>query len=301
MIDWRSAVTWFPGIGSSVRDARRGLYFTWRLRRARIIARTSRSATRAVPWTVLDVVVAATWTFALLAGAAIGLVLLRMALAFGFALAESSGHVHSGTFDRLMDTLHPYMPLASLLLLALAGCGAVFYGIYRTTIRRYHLPWAALSLRHAGWKTYALAGALIVPLSLAGALITRGESMLLHTPIHDARDTLLTRGIAALPLNFLQLFVILVLVMPVAEEVFFRGFLYRLLRRDFPLWAAASGSAVPYGLLHGVPLLLPWFFFMGIAYALVVERTQSLYCSIILHSLVNALATLGIIAVICNW
>jgi membrane protease YdiL (CAAX protease family) len=218
-----------------------------------------------------------------------------------FAVGESSGHVRSGTFAALTAALHPYTILATLVLLGGMACCALFYSIQRTTICRYQLSWSALYYRPAGWRAYGLVAALFVPLSLAGALITQVESRLLAVPLHNPQTALLTHGVAPLPLNFALLCLLLVVVMPIAEETFFRGFLYRLLRRDLPLWAAASVSALPFAALHGAPLLMPWFFFMGCAYALVVERTQSLYCSIILHSMANALATLGLMAVICNW
>jgi membrane protease YdiL (CAAX protease family) len=301
MIDWRSAAAWFPGIGSSVRDVRRSLRFTWRLRLARFTVRVAGSANAAVPWTVLDVAAVVLWTTALLAGGAIGLFLLRLLISFAFALGESTGHVRSGTFDRLTAAVHPYATLVFLSLLGGIACCGLFYSIHRTTIRKYRLSWSALHFRHAGWRTYGLVAALFVPLSVAGALIMRVESTLVAMPIHNPQDTMLTRGVAALPGNFALLFVLLVVVIPIAEETFFRGFLFSLLRRDLPLWAAASASALPFAALHGAPLLMPWFFFMGIAYALVVERTQSLYSSIVLHSVVNAVATLGLIALICNW
>jgi membrane protease YdiL (CAAX protease family) len=301
MIDWRTAVTWFPGFGNSVRDVRRGLRFTWRLRAARLAASAARSATAEVPWTVLDVCAALLWMAALAAGAAIGFIGLRLLLSFGFAAAESSGHVRGGTFAALNAALYPYESLGMLLLFGTVLCCAVFYAVHRTTICKYRIGWSALSFRHAGWKTYGRVAALLVPLSLAGAVVTYGESRLLRAPLHNPQDALLMRGVAPLPLNFLLLFLLLVVVVPLAEETFFRGFLFRLLRRDLPLWAAASGCAVASSLVQGAPTLLPWFFLMGLAYALVVEYTRSLYSAIILHGLINALAALGIMAVLCNW
>ena len=39
-----------------------------------------------------------------------------------------------------------------------------------------------------------------------------------------------------------------------------------------------------------MPVLIPVLFYLGVVFALVVEHTRSLYCSIILHTLQNTLA-----------
>lgn len=81
-------------------------------------------------------------------------------------------------------------------------------------------------------------------------------------------------------------------VAPLAEEVFFRGFLYGALRkRGVPIAALVSG--VTFGLAHVasspigfvVPLAT-----LGVILALLYERTGSLYPSIALHSLNNSIA-----------
>jgi hypothetical protein len=91
----------------------------------------------------------------------------------------------------------------------------------------------------------------------------------------------------------LVLAALLVCVMaPLAEEVFFRGFLFGALRkRGVPLAALVSGlcfglahvASSPIGFL--VPLAL-----LGVILALLYERTGSLYPSIALHCLNNAVA-----------
>lgn len=86
--------------------------------------------------------------------------------------------------------------------------------------------------------------------------------------------------------------VLFVVLAPVAEELFFRGFLYGALRNRFgPLSAAAVGGLI-FGSLHvftgleAVPLLVA----LGVILCLVYERTGSLYPCIGIHALNNALA-----------
>ena len=65
---------------------------------------------------------------------------------------------------------------------------------------------------------------------------------------------------------------------PFAEELFFRGVLYRWLRDGFGPWIVAPTSALVFGLLHGdiaiagasfvIGLVLAWFFEAPILYGL---------------------------------
>jgi CAAX protease family protein len=101
-------------------------------------------------------------------------------------------------------------------------------------------------------------------------------------------------------------FVIIVLA-PIAEEFFFRGFFYRALRNSLvrPLgrWRGAVLGAVLTGLLFGVihiepgnvaktlPII-PVLAVLGGMFCLVYERTGSLFSVIALHALINASAYL---------
>jgi uncharacterized protein len=78
-----------------------------------------------------------------------------------------------------------------------------------------------------------------------------------------------------------------VVAAPVAEEVFFRGFLFGALRRRFRFLAAAIISGAVFGLFHVIPLLIPLFVFVGVGLAYVYERRGSLLSSIAAHSAFN--------------
>jgi membrane protease YdiL (CAAX protease family) len=81
-------------------------------------------------------------------------------------------------------------------------------------------------------------------------------------------------------------------IAPMAEEIFFRGFLYGALRkRGVPIAALVSGLA--FGLAHvassPIGFIVP-LAFLGILLCLVYERTGSLYPCIGLHCLNNSVA-----------
>jgi hypothetical protein len=80
------------------------------------------------------------------------------------------------------------------------------------------------------------------------------------------------------------------IVAPVAEEVFFRGYLYAGLRDRLGLGWGLVISGVIFALVHLVPGVLPPIFVMGVVFALLYQGTGSLWPCIILHGAINSLA-----------
>ena len=78
-------------------------------------------------------------------------------------------------------------------------------------------------------------------------------------------------------------------VAPLAEEVFFRGFLFAGLRRDHPFWLAAMGSALIFAVGHMVPGAILPLGVLGFLFAWLRERTGSIWPSIVMHAANNAL------------
>ena len=98
-------------------------------------------------------------------------------------------------------------------------------------------------------------------------------------------------------------FVVIVLA-PIVEEFFFRGFIYRTLRNGLVrrlglaggIAVAAVLDGVLFGFVHGTntPItILPVLAVLGAAFCLVYERTGSLFAVIALHATVNTLGYLG--------
>ena len=81
----------------------------------------------------------------------------------------------------------------------------------------------------------------------------------------------------------------MVLVGPIVEETFFRGFLYNALKKQWGMRWAMVTSGIFFALLHAnwvgfLPIAL-----LGITLAYVYELTGTLVASITLHALHNAL------------
>jgi hypothetical protein len=88
--------------------------------------------------------------------------------------------------------------------------------------------------------------------------------------------------------------VIIIVVAPLAEEFFFRGFLYRILRGRMGLWPALVIDGALFGAIHlssGGPLAVALIAPLGFLLCLIYERSGSLYPCIALHALNNALVS----------
>jgi len=88
-----------------------------------------------------------------------------------------------------------------------------------------------------------------------------------------------------------------VVIAPFAEELLFRGILFRGLRQRMPLALAAALSAAAFVVPHGTSVALP-LFAAGVVLALVYERTRNLFANMTAHGVFNLIGlTLSFIAV----
>jgi membrane protease YdiL (CAAX protease family) len=135
-------------------------------------------------------------------------------------------------------------------------------------------------------------GVLSYPLIVLvlGALLYTLLSLLAGGPVTPPRQELLPRRPDELEVAIGA--VSAILVAPVAEELFFRGFLFGALRRRFGVGIAAVASAVPFALVHLYLLLMPLLFAFGIVLAYIYERRGSLFASMAAHAAFNVVGFL---------
>ena len=86
---------------------------------------------------------------------------------------------------------------------------------------------------------------------------------------------------------------LVIVLAPLAEEFFFRGFFYRALRTRLPVLLAALSVGIVFGAIHlgsTPPVLLVPLAILGLVFCLVYEKTGSLFATIGLHALNNLIA-----------
>ena len=110
--------------------------------------------------------------------------------------------------------------------------------------------------------------------------------------LEEQQSTLDDLGVGTSPGITAAAAVLVVVLAPLIEEFFFRGFLYRSFRTSLGVWPAALGAGAIFGAVHAttgveyVPILI----FLGVALCLLYERTGSLYAPIAVHAVNNSLA-----------
>lgn len=87
---------------------------------------------------------------------------------------------------------------------------------------------------------------------------------------------------------------LIVIVAPITEEICFRGMLFGGIRTRLPLWAAALAAGAVFGALHyttGPSAVVP-LVALGAIFAVVYEKTGSIWVTILMHAFNNGLALL---------
>ena len=103
------------------------------------------------------------------------------------------------------------------------------------------------------------------------------------------------------PLAAIAIAIVVVVLAPVAEEIFFRAFFYRALRTRLSIWPAALIAGTVFGSLHfqgpDTAIILPVIAVVGVGQCLIYERTGSLFAVIAIHAAFNSVAMFPIVPV----
>jgi membrane protease YdiL (CAAX protease family) len=228
-----------------------------------------------VPWHGRDVLLAV-----LIAGAPI-------------AALTVLGTISSGSSAAAHQTPTAGFALAAIVSTVLLDGWLVFWAWF-FSLRKYRL-----SLRSFGFRGYEASSswAVAVGIVFGGVLAT--------TILGDVSDYAYRKIIGPVPTENvvtifphtsagLALFVVLaVLIAPLLEETFFRGFVFQGLSRSWGPLLGAIVSALVFALWHQQLSVLIPIFGLGLVLAAAFYWTKSIYTNIACHSIFNAL---GVIA-----
>ncbi|MCL4505260.1 MAG: CPBP family intramembrane metalloprotease [Chloroflexi bacterium] len=177
----------------------------------------------------------------------------------------------------------------ALSLTATALEGIVLIGaVYFLGIRRRKLDWSAVGLRATTtrWIVAAI-GAGLLALVLTGIIAVLVQMLLHENPQNPQLPFLAPQGFTWAA--FIGMFVLAGMVVPFAEELFFRGMLYTWLRDRWGVWIGTFGSAILFGLAHGNIAIAAGVGFMGLLQAVVYERSRSLWTTFLIHAINNSI------------
>ncbi len=161
------------------------------------------------------------------------------------------------------------------------------------TIRKYNMGWRALGLR-----------------SFRGRMVGLGCGLMILSSIFNLFYNLFLAlfGLQA-QIDLAPVFAELsspwwllaggVIVAPVAEEVFFRGFVFAGLRQRYDWKKAALISSALFAVIHVTPTAMIPIFILGIIFAYLYHHSNSIWPAVLMHVSTNALA-LGSAYVLAN-
>jgi membrane protease YdiL (CAAX protease family) len=161
------------------------------------------------------------------------------------------------------------------------------------TVRKYSVGWRALGLRSFRGRMVGLGCGLMILSSIFNVFYglflalfgLRAQVDLV--PIFAELDSpwwLLAGG---------------VIVAPVAEEVFFRGFVFAGLRQRYGWKKATLISSALFAVIHVTPTAMIPIFILGFIFAYLYHHSNSIWPAILMHVSTNALA-LGLAYVLAN-
>jgi uncharacterized protein len=113
----------------------------------------------------------------------------------------------------------------------------------------------------------------------------------LHLNIQTNDQVLLAESKYA-PLSVYASLLVATFIAPICEEIFFRGFLFMGLKRGMPAGWAIVISALLFAIAHGDPGSFIILFAIGLALAFLRWRSQSLWPTVLLHTVNNGLGAL---------
>lgn len=190
-------------------------------------------------------------------------------------------------------------PDTALLALVVLGGTAVaaFVAVRIHLLRRRGLGWADLGVRrpdrsfvHLLWQIPAvmvagsIASALVlIPLGMSGAA---GEGD------DEALFDLATGGPAFVVLGMLTVAVLV----PVMEEIVFRGIVLPALRARFRAVAGITLAGAAFAAVHMLPPALPYLLVVGISLCAMAEWYRSILPGMVLHGFNNAVVFGGVVA-----
>ncbi len=219
-----------------------------------------------VPWTPRDI------------GLALILPLLLIALNVGAAISTDVDT------DDLTETDHiigfGFGFLLEVALLALA---------FNFAVRKYGGSWRSLGFRWPvdmrWWFPPAIVG---------GAFVTIWVWVGLLFALGIAPDSNIPENVYDFAIPVIMLGLLSIIAAPLAEEVFFRGFLFQGVAKRWGMWAGITFSAFIFGLSHaGAPdswLLLPAIAVIGGIFAWGFAKSGSIYPSLFAHVIFNSVS-----------
>lgn len=173
------------------------------------------------------------------------------------------------------------------LLLFDAAVVAIVLLAYKPVLHFIKYIWDVSVLKSGKTYLYLLIGLIVIALS---------QYLMLHVfSFESAAEQKEQLGGLGLQNSIQSIIYVLsvAIITPVKEEILFRGILYRFLEKRYNFLVSIIISSFIFGILHGGLLITATI--MGMVFAMLYKKTQSIIPSIILHIVWNLLVSISMI------
>lgn len=220
---------------------------------------------------------------------------LLLILIFGLGAVRVLGAVvvvALGLTDPAQESFGSRVLMATVGLLAVQTA-AILLTIRALAIRKHGLSWADLGLRPVDRRWYGRAVATGVFLVPAVGVINFILARIQGAPFENPQ----VLAIAPAGFSWAGLIVMVLVagvVVPVSEEIAFRGLFFPWLRERIGLIAGVAISALLFASLHGVVQLIPALAVVGAALAVLYHRCGSIYPVMLAHGTFNTIMVISL-------
>ena len=250
-----------------------------------------------VPWAIGDIVKAALVAIVvtIVLGIAMG---IGMILLIGTTSLQDIASQHLTTTEMLQEIVDVLkangrlnITLVILFIFMVLGEGAIPLGTWLFSIRKYRCRWEALGFRKFNIKKGLLLALIITCISIG---ISIGyEALLQEFGWGTSSDIYLPFNANGIGIAFFA--IIAAVVAPLAEETFFRGFAFQVIKKRYGCGWGIFLSALLFSLAHLSPSGLVPIFILGLMLAWLYNKTQSIWPCIIVHAAYNSIALIFMI------
>jgi len=93
-------------------------------------------------------------------------------------------------------------------------------------------------------------------------------------------------------INMVLFFLVFVIAIPIAEEMYFRGYLYPALEKNYNIIVATFVTSVFSSIFLSGSISFLLLFFAGLVFAFLYQKTEAIFCSMVSHMTFNFIITL---------
>lgn len=166
---------------------------------------------------------------------------------------------------------------------------AIVVSVYLFAGLRRRLGWADVGLRPVTARQIRRA---VIAGLLCFAVVTpvlAGFNALMNEPVISPQAPLVVGRDGFTWTRFVLMLALGGMIVPFAEELFFRGIVYTWIRGRLGVGSSVFASALLFGGAHAVfPMVAIGAFLVGLALAFVYERTGTLWAPVVVHAVFNS-------------